>query len=90
MNNIVTSLDVKQNSDSTAHVKYTVSFQGTNHICYGEFDTTTDEATNAFKDASTSDMWLGFETLILTRLKNEATSALASTTTQTTTQTTSN
>ena len=85
MNNIVTSLDVQQNSDKTTHVKYTVTFQGTNHICYGEFDTTEDEATNAFKGVTASDMWNGFETLVLTRLKDEATNALGTTTTSTTT-----
>lgn len=85
MNNIVTSLDVKQNSDGTTHIKYTVGFQGTNHICYGEFDSTKDEATTAFKNATTNDMWLGFEQLILTRLKDEATNALNTTTTTATT-----
>uniref|UniRef100_UPI00403F5B63 hypothetical protein n=1 Tax=Lentilactobacillus hilgardii TaxID=1588 RepID=UPI00403F5B63 len=79
MDNIVTSLDVQQNQDNTTHVKYTVSFQGTNHICYGEFDATTSESTTAFAGSTTTDMWNGFKNLVLTRLKDEATNALTST-----------
>ena len=45
---MITSLDVKQNENGTTHVKYTVSFTGTNHLCYGDFDATSDEAATAF------------------------------------------
>lgn len=78
MDNIVTSLDVQQNQDSTTHIKYTVTFSGTNHLCYGSFDATADETTNAFKNASATDIWNGFKKLVLTRLKDEATNALSS------------
>lgn len=71
-----TSLDVKQNSDETTHVNYTLVFTGTSHQCYGAFDATKDEAATAFKGMTSSDMWAGFKTLILSRLKDEATSAL--------------
>ncbi|WP_407886058.1 hypothetical protein [Levilactobacillus sp. N40-8-2] len=74
---MITSLDVKQNTNNTTHVKYTVTFAGTNHLCYGDFDATADEATTAFKGMTSTDMWAGFKTLILTRLKDEATSAMA-------------
>lgn len=73
---MITSLDVKQNTDGTTHVKYTVSFAGTGHLCYGDFDATSDEATTAFKGMTSVDMWAGFKQLILNRLKDEATSAL--------------
>ena len=89
MNNIVTSLEVQQNQDNTTHIKYTVTFSGTNHLCYGSFDATTDETTAAFKNASTTDMWNGFKELVLTRLKDEATNALNSTSTTSATSTTS-
>lgn len=79
MNNVNISLNIQQNNDGTAHIKYTVAFQGTNHICYGDFDTTVDEANEAFKNATTTDMWNGFKNLVLTRLKDEATNALTST-----------
>lgn len=85
MDNIVTSLDVQQNQDSTTHIKYTVTFSGTNHLCYGSFDATADETTTAFKNASATDMWSGFKELVLTRLKDEATNALGTTTTPTAT-----
>lgn len=73
---MITSLDVKQNDNGTTHVKYTVSFTGTSHICYGDFDATSEEATNAFKATTSTDMWAGFKKLVLTRLKTEATNAL--------------
>lgn len=74
---MITSLDVKQNSDNTTHVVYTVVFSGTNHQCYGNFDATTDEASTAFSGATKTDMWAGFKQLALTRLQTEATNALA-------------
>ena len=73
---MITSLDVKQNDNGTTHVKYTASFTGTSHICYGDFDATSEEATNAFKAMTNTDMWAGFKKLVLTRLKTEATNAL--------------
>lgn len=72
---MITSLQVTPKDDSS-HVKYTVSFEGTNHIAYGEFDATATETTAAFKDATTTDSWSGFKQLVLTRLKTEATNAL--------------
>lgn len=80
---MITSLDVKQNSDNTTHVVYTVVFSGTNHQCYGNFDATTDEASTAFSGATKTDMWAGFKQLVLTRLQTEATNALATVTTVT-------
>lgn len=76
MNNIITSLDVKQNSDGTAYVKYSISFEGTNHVCYGDFNATEEESSTAFKGATTADMWNGFKKLILTRLNTESANAL--------------
>ncbi|MGY0229489.1 hypothetical protein [Levilactobacillus brevis] len=73
---MITSLDVKQNENGTTHVKYTVSFTGTNHLCYGDFDATSDEAATAFKGMTSTDMWAGFKELILTRLRDETTNAL--------------
>lgn len=73
---MITSLDVKQNDNGTTHVKYTASFTGTSHICYGDFDATSEEATDAFKAMTNTDMWAGFKQLVLTRLKTEATNAL--------------
>lgn len=78
MNNIVTSLNVNQNDDGTASIKYTVAFPGTNHICYGNFVATKQEAATAFSGTTTTDMWSGFKSLILTRLKTESTNALGS------------
>lgn len=77
MNNVITSLDVKNNTDKTVDITYTANFTGTNHINYGSFTATVDEATAAFKGMTSTDMWAGFKTLILTRLKDEATSAMA-------------
>jgi len=74
---MITSLDVKQNSDNTTHVVYTVVFSGTNHQAYGNFDATTDEASTAFSESTKEDMWAGFKQLVLTRLKDEATNALS-------------
>ncbi|TYA97384.1 hypothetical protein FXE12_11590 [Lactobacillus sp. SL9-6] len=73
---MITSLDVKQNDNGTTHIKYTVSFTGTSHICYGDFDATSDESASAFKAMTNTDMWAGFKQLVLTRLKTEATNAL--------------
>lgn len=74
---MITSIDVKQNTDKTTHISYSVSFNGTGHQCYGSFDATADEATAAFKGMTSADMWTGFKKLVLTRLKDEATSAMA-------------
>lgn len=74
---MITSLDVKQNKDETTHIKYTASFEGTNHICYGEFDANKEEATTAFSGMSASDMWAGFKKLIFTRLNKEAENSLS-------------
>lgn len=73
---MITSLDVKQNSDNTTHVVYTVVFSGTNHQAYGNFDATSEEASTAFSGSTKEDMWAGFKQLVLTRLKTEATNAL--------------
>jgi len=73
---MITSLDVKQNSDSTTHVVYTVVFSGTNHQAYGNFDATAEEASTAFSGSTKADMWAGFKQLVLNRLKTEATNAL--------------
>lgn len=74
---MITSLDVKQNSDNTTHVVYTVVFSGTNHQAYGNFDTTADEASTAFSGSTKEDMWAGFKKLVLTRLQTESSQALA-------------
>jgi len=74
---MVTSIEVKQNTDKTTHISYTVAFNGTGHQCYGNFDATVDEANAAFKGADNADMWAGFKALVLNRLKDEATSAMA-------------
>jgi len=74
---MITSLDVKQNSDNTTHVVYTVVFSGTNHQAYGNFDTTADEAATAFSGSTKEDMWAGFKKLVLTRLQTESAQALA-------------
>ncbi|QBJ03764.1 hypothetical protein ATCCB_0071 [Lactobacillus phage ATCCB] len=74
---MITSLDVKQNSDNTTHVVYTVVFSGTNHQAYGNFDTTGDEAATAFAGSTKEDMWAGFKKLVLTRLQTESAQALA-------------
>ena len=81
---MITSLDVKQNSDNTTHVVYSVVFSGTNHQAYGNFDATAEEASKAFSGSTKADMWAGFKQLVLTRLKDEATSALGTTTASTT------
>lgn len=73
---MITSLDVRQNSDNTTHVAYTIVFNGTNHQAYGNFNTTADEASTAFSGSTKEDMWAGFKQLVLTRLKTEATNAL--------------
>lgn len=73
---MITSLDVKQNTDKTTHVVYSLVFSGTNHQAYGSFDATGDEATAAFAGSTKEDMWAGFKELILTRLRDEATNAL--------------
>jgi len=64
---MITSLDVKQNSDNTTHVAYTVVFSGTNHQAYGNFDTTADEASTAFSGSTKDDMWAGISLIIITR-----------------------
>lgn len=73
---MITSLDVKQNSDNTTHVVYTVVFSGTNHQAYGNFDATSEEASTAFSGSTKADMWAGFKTLVLNRLKTESTNAI--------------
>jgi len=72
LNSLFTSL----NTDGSTHIKYTYTFTKTQHIIYGEFDASEADTTKAQQAATSTDSWVGFKQLLLTRLKTEATNAL--------------
>lgn len=72
---MVTINNITPQGDNT-QVEYTVNFEATNHNLTGSFVATKDEFNDAFKTPVDGDVFGGIKKLVLTRLANEAQSAL--------------
>lgn len=73
---MLNSLNTKINDDGTTNVKYSLTFMGADHDCYGEFNASAEDTTAAFKGATATDTWAGFKDLVLKQLVSDCQATL--------------
>ncbi|WP_282803936.1 hypothetical protein [Secundilactobacillus kimchicus] len=73
---MLNSLNTRINDDGTTNIKYSLTFAGAEHECYGEFNASAEDTTEAFKGATASDTWAGFKVLVMKQLMTDCRATL--------------